>query len=76
MIIVNKGKDLIINVNNIDYIEIIRSEIGKTNFEIIANFTNTVVLLGSYETVERAKEVLQKISQSDGHYTRYEMPEE
>ena len=61
MIIVSQDKKQIINFETIDFIDIMPIDDGR--FEIDANFAHYITELGYYETEERAKEVLQEISE-------------
>lgn len=61
MIIVSQDKKQIINFETINFIDIMPMDDGR--FEIDANFAHCITELGYYETEERAKEVLQEISE-------------
>lgn len=91
MIIVGQDKDIILNFENIDMIFVgnpLDTDNGK--FQIIANaISNNELRLGCYKTEERAKEVLQEITNAikcwedfkgeiphDTPNFKYEMPKE
>lgn len=61
MIIVSQDKDKILNYNNITQIYIGYAENNKKRSIRCETLTDTHVVLGKYETEERAKEVLQEI---------------
>lgn len=63
MIIVSQDKDVIVNFNNVENIWInnpLENDDGK--FEIRAESYSNNMLIGEYETEEKAKEVLQELA--------------
>lgn len=93
MIIVSKDKCTIVNLSNIQNIRIesYGTHIkGKKTYKIFAgNFEGYTTELGTYDTKERAKEVLQEITTRHGNWENmkvgqpsgiclpvYEMPED
>lgn len=60
MIIVSQDKKQVINFNTIDFIDIMPMDDGR--FEVDVNFAHCITELGYYDTEERAKEVLQEIT--------------
>lgn len=62
MIIVSQDKDKILNYNNITQIYIGYAENNKKRSIRCETLTGTHAALGTYETEERAKEVLEEIT--------------
>lgn len=64
MVIVNQDKTGIYNFDNIKSIDVIENEINITD-DILSN---KGIVIGTYETAERAKEVLQEIVKKYSSY--------
>ena len=58
MIIVEQNKTYLVNFDNVEHISIAANE-EETKYGIISVTKNDEIVLGVYETEERAKEVLQ-----------------
>ena len=69
MIIVSQNRDEIVNFDKVENIWICPDEEGRFTIEATA-YTNAT--LGTYETEERAKEVLQEIAQTYSSYLKLE----
>lgn len=76
MIIISQNKCIIVNFSNIQNIRIesYGTHIkGKKQYKIFAgNFEGYATELGTYETKERAKEVIQEIAQKYSSYLKLE----
>lgn len=73
MIIVNQAKDMIVNFNNVESIDIVvdLDGTGKLPHEIYYETNSKREKLGTYSTEERAKEVLKEIVQCYANTEQY-----
>ncbi len=79
MIIVSQNKEIIVNFDNVESIDIVvdLDGTGKLPHKIYYETNSKREELGTYKTEERAKEVLQHIIiKITGEYCVYKMPEE
>lgn len=70
MIIVSQDKDLIVNFDNVESIDIVADldGTGKVPYKIYYETSSRREELGKYATEERAKEVLQEIAKKYSEY--------
>lgn len=74
MIIISKGKDVVVNLDNVDAIGFKTNEEEKKT--IVAHLIGgNSVEIGSYPTEERAKEVFEDLINNIA-YSLYEMPQD